>query len=62
MHRFHNILFDSHRIKDKTEALPLVLRLIADNQAQLHILITYSLSQDKPRGNKTTSLVNKERK
>ncbi|AMQ28721.1 TPA: universal stress protein [Legionella pneumophila] len=40
MHRFHNILFVSHGIKDETEVLQLTLRLAAESQAQLRILIT----------------------
>lgn len=41
MHRFHNILFVSHGIKDETEVLQLTLRLAAESQAQLRILITH---------------------
>lgn len=40
MHRFHNILFVSHGIKNETEALQLALKLASKNEAQLHILIT----------------------
>lgn len=39
MHRFHNILFVSHGIRDETEALQLAIKLASKNEAQLRILI-----------------------